>query len=220
MSLPENLHIAELPTRTVNPNGGPNTEQGKAVSSRNAVTHGLFAAHDFIRDGEQPAWTELAESLRVSLVPEGPLELNLVAEMLRAMWRLRRCGLIEEGFASAADSPDPMLDEAAAKTQLAVDRARSQAHRLLHKCTAELRQLQTERRYRHEFFEADADTSKMGICNTSSIRSALDKQMAAQQRREKLTVEAEIDAMLSAPYPPPGSFCKTVPVDPAGKQAA
>ena len=32
------------------------------------------------------------------------------------------------------------------KIQNSVDRARSQAHRLLHKCTAELRRLQTERR--------------------------------------------------------------------------
>ena len=37
----------------------------------------------------------------------------------------------------------------AEKVQKSVDRSRAQAHRLLHKCTAELRKLQTERQARN-----------------------------------------------------------------------
>ncbi len=60
-----------------------------------------------------------------------------------------------------------MQDETAARTQNSVDRARAQAHRLLlHKCTAELRKLQTERHFRNEYFVAGTDLSQLsGICD-------------------------------------------------------
>ena len=67
-----------------NPRGGPRTDTGKAVSSQNATKHGLFAAHDFVRPGEETLYAELAESLDEELAPKGPLELNLVAEVRRA----------------------------------------------------------------------------------------------------------------------------------------
>ena len=146
MSTPE-----PLPAEA-SPRGGPNTPEGKAISSMNAVTHGLFTARDFVRPGEETLYSELAESLNEELVPNGPLELNLVEEIRRAMWRLRRCGEVESHLVIGLDDGrgyifDPMetANAAAEKVQKSVDRARSQAHRLLHKCAAELRKLQTER---------------------------------------------------------------------------
>ena len=53
----------------------------------------------------------------------------------------------------------------AAKAQLSVDRARSQAHRLLHKSTAELRRLQTERQYRNLVLRSRHHTRFLGVCN-------------------------------------------------------
>jgi hypothetical protein len=112
----------------------------------------LFGFHDFIRPGEQSLYAELDESVRHDLAPVGFLEHNLVDEIRRAMWRLRRCGLVEESLAAecSKDPSDPMQQEKHAKIQLTVDRARSQAHRLLHKCTAELRRLQTDRALREQ----------------------------------------------------------------------
>ena len=117
------------------PRGGPRTQAGKAQSCKNAITHGLFTAHDLILPGEQPLHSELTVSLRTELAPSGPLEIHLADEIRSAMWRLRRCGLIEESFSAAPT----------ASLQRAVDRARSHAHRVLHKSTAALRKLQTER---------------------------------------------------------------------------
>jgi hypothetical protein len=157
--------VIELPSQTSTRGGGPRTESGKAASSGNAITHGLFTTRDFVRTAEKPAFDELTASLHTSLVPEGPLELNLVHEIRSTIWRLRRCGQIEENFAASepidADTPtsDPMQQESTARLQLAVDRARAQSHRLLHKCTAELRKLQTERLYRHELFDTGIDIS-------------------------------------------------------------
>jgi hypothetical protein len=138
------------------------------------------------------------------------------------MWRLRRCGQIEESFAApeldSTPIPDPMQQESTARLQLSVDRARSLSHRLLHKCTAELRKLQTERLFRHEFFDTGTDIAYLGLCDVRSIRTGLDKQFIAQLRREKLKEETELAALFNVPYPPPAaktsSFCNSVPAQP------
>lgn len=191
--------------------GGPRTEAGKAASSQNAITFGLFATRDFIRPDEQSTYTEFAQALHADLAPVGMLELNLADEIRRAMWRLRRCGQIEENFSGPTEQ-DPMQQEATARLQLAVDRARALSHRLLHKCTAELRKLQTERQLRNESFEAGTDLSHFGLCDWASIDKALDRQFLSDYQRKKLQGMAEIDAILSTPVRPPaqpGSFCKT-----------
>ncbi len=122
---------------------GPRTEEGKTTSSKNATTHGLFTDHDFIRPAEQSVYAELDKALIRDLAPQGALEFEMANEIRRAMWRLRRCGLVEASMVPADSEgdyvPDPMQIESQAKLQLSVDRARSQAHRLMHKCTAELR---------------------------------------------------------------------------------
>ena len=176
---------------------GPRTEEGKAASSKNATKHGLFATHDFIRPGEEPLYAELDDSLRLDLAPSGILEHNLVDEIRRAMWRLRRCGQVEESFIATLDAdaqPDPMQNEPAAKLQASVDRARAQSHRLLHKCTAELRRLQTDRQYAQEFFFEDADTSDIGIADWRAITKAHGERTRGELRQKKLD---RLDNMLS-----------------------
>jgi hypothetical protein len=176
--------------------GGPRTEEGKASSCKNAITHGLFAARDFVRPGEHTLYSELAESLHAELAPTGPLELTLVDEIRRAMWRLRRCGEVEANLVIGLDNGtgyifDPMefTSPTAEKVQRSVDRARSLSHRLLHKCTAELRKLQSER----------------------NLRLASEAPPTAQHR------DPEPIEMSAPPHPAvessfcnePGSFCKT-----------
>jgi hypothetical protein len=204
------------PTPTPNPAGGPNTLEGRAISSRNATTFGLYATRDFVRPGEESDYRDLGESLRQELAPIGILENNLVDEIRRAMWRLGRCGEVEQFFvadhAGAESIPDPMRHETQARLQFSVDRARALYQRLLHKCTAELRKLQTERHLRNESFPAGTDVSHFGLCDWSSISKDLARQFMADYTRNKLQGMAEIDAILSIrpPAPPaPGSFCKT-----------
>jgi SEC-C motif len=223
------------------PRGGPRTDTGKANSSKNAAIdsqpnspalsplsncrrtdtcgqNGLFTAQDFIRPGEESLYSSLDESLRKDLAPAGMLEHNLVDEIRRAMWRLRRCGHIEETFATSefadansAPIPDPMQNESTARLQLSVDRARAQSHRLLHKCTAELRKIQTERQFRNEYFKAGTDLSEFGICDWRSVRKSIDQQETASFRNQK----AELAILYGTPAPPPeatpvtSSFCKT-----------
>jgi len=158
--------------------------------------------HDFIRPGEHSLYAELDDSLRNELAPVGILENTLVDEIRHATWRLRRCGFVEESL--AASGSDDL-----SKTQLVVDRARTQAHRLLRKCTAELRKLQTDRHYRNGTFEVGTDLSDSGLADWRIIRKGIDAKFRADYHREKFTGMADIDAFLSTPLRPSGSFCKT-----------
>jgi hypothetical protein len=209
------------PALTPNPAGGPRTPEGRAISSRNATTFGLYAARDFVRPSEESDYRDLGEQLRRELAPVGLLEDNLVDEIRRAMWRLGRCGEVEQSFVTghvesgntAASIPDPMRHEPQAKLQLSVDRARALYQRLLHKCTAELRKLQTERQLRNESFDAGTDLSHLGLSDWAFISKDLSRQFMANYRRDKHRGMAEIDAILSIRPPAaattPGSFCKT-----------
>ena len=127
------------------------------------------------------------------------------------MWRLRRCGIVEESF-STLGTDDPMQIESQARIQTSVDRARSQAHRLLHKCTAELRKLQTERIYRNESLAEGTDLSAFGVCDWASIQTRINRVNAAVARQRNVEMKAELDAYYNAPPPPDrqsGSFCKS-----------
>lgn len=208
---------AQLAANAINAQSstGPRTQEGLSASSKNATTNGLYATHDFIRPGEEPLYDELTDRVFDDLAPVGVLECNLVDEIRRAMWRLRRCGLVEESFAALGpqtDLPDPMQVESQTRLQTSVDRARTQAHRLLHKCTAELRKLQTERIYRNESLEAGTDLSAFGVCDWQSIETRLIKNTTATRRRKRVETKAELDAFFNAPPPPDrqsGSFCKS-----------
>jgi len=123
---------------------GPHTEAGKAASSRNSLKDGLFAAHDFIREGEQEEYDRIAAALRKDLAPEGALEELFTAEVIGASWRLRRCRLVEGRLATQSDL-DPMEDEETGKVQKSVDRARSQSNNTIRRAIAEMRKLQTGR---------------------------------------------------------------------------
>ena len=200
---------------TAHTRGGPRTDEGKSASSKNATTHGLFAATDFIRPDELTTYNKLAESLRMELAPESPMELTLAHEIRGAVWRLRRCGQVESNLVIRLnDNPfgilDPMetANSTAERIQKSVDRARSQAHRLLHKCTAELRKLQTERIFRCQYFDNPADTIDLGLCDVRAVRKSLDA-LAVDEPRPQIAVDEPATPPASSSCKTQSSFCKT-----------
>jgi len=69
---------------------GPQTDEGKAVVSLNAVKHGLFAAEAVIT-GENPADYELYhDNFLAELLPVGMIESMLAERIVSLAWRLRR----------------------------------------------------------------------------------------------------------------------------------
>jgi hypothetical protein len=164
-----------------------------------STTHGLFTTRDFIRPGEEPLYEKNRADLIDQLAPAGVLECSLADEIHRALWRLRRCGEVEASLVhtctTAAETTDAMQDETAARTQNSVDRARAQAHRLLHKCTDALRKLQTERHFRNEYFEAGSNLSHLGIADSAHVRKGIGREIANGIRQHKLD---EINEMAAA----------------------
>ena len=70
----------------------PTTNQGKAISSRNATTHGLFARDIVLPSlGEDPeGYRRLEAEWMSQLAPRNLLERHYVEKIAAASWRLRR----------------------------------------------------------------------------------------------------------------------------------
>jgi hypothetical protein len=84
---------------------GPRTEAGKAISSRNALTHGLTSKSSLL-PGEDPAEFELfSESMLRDLDPFNTVEAALATELIDLQWRLQRVPSVEARILSA-ESPD------------------------------------------------------------------------------------------------------------------
>ena len=135
---------------------GPRTEPGKAKSSKNALTFGLFTLNDFVRENETEDYTKICTSLWTELTPEGTVEEFLTTELMSATWRLRRCRMVEADLAEVTildpSQKDPMQNPETEKQQKSVDRARAQSHSIFHRCLGALRKVQTERGIRCQAF--------------------------------------------------------------------
>jgi len=69
---------------------GPQTDQGKATVSQNAVKHGLFAAEAVIK-GEDPAeYQAYHDQFLAELDPVGAVETMLADRFVSLVWRLKR----------------------------------------------------------------------------------------------------------------------------------
>ena len=74
---------------------GPVTAVGKLRSSQNAVRHGLLARCLVLEDESPEAFQSLLAAYIDRLQPADALELDVVEEMVAAIWRLRRSWAIE-----------------------------------------------------------------------------------------------------------------------------
>ncbi|HVW86919.1 MAG TPA: hypothetical protein VHB50_19670 [Bryobacteraceae bacterium] len=192
---------------------GPRTEEGKSASSKNAITHGLFARRGVVRPEEIEAYAELSTRLWAELNPEGALEETLAYEIVNASWRLRRCAMAETELPTESEL-DPMLDEVLAVKQKSIDRARAQAHNLLRRSTAELRRLQTDRIIHFELFEKNEEPTDTGLASYKEVTATL----ATDERRKNLkrkNGDRSFEQLLEAVTAPPvrlpsgelASFC-------------
>jgi len=68
---------------------GPKTDEGKAISSRNSVTHGLTARH-WLDTNEQSLFDETVKNLIVDFDPQTSIEKMLITKMAECSVRLMR----------------------------------------------------------------------------------------------------------------------------------
>jgi hypothetical protein len=77
---------------------GPQTQEGKAIASKNATKHGLLSREVLLPNENAEALAELAQRLREDLQPVGELEDLLVDRVVALFWRLRRLVRVEGGI--------------------------------------------------------------------------------------------------------------------------
>lgn len=69
---------------------GPVTPEGKAKSSQNGTTHGLFSDSLLLRKESREAWNQLSADLVERFDPVGNVELNIIYQMAVTTWRSQR----------------------------------------------------------------------------------------------------------------------------------
>jgi len=158
---------------------GPQTPEGKARVSQNAVRHGLTAVHFIVREGEQEEFTNLRDQLLAELDPQGATETLTFNDLLHAAWNLHRFRRIETecSIGTVDDFTNP-------KTTAVLDRltryqARSQ--RAYYRALQELRTLQTNRALRR---------MKLDDQTAAEIPAITDVNNFAKLTRSEVTAEA------------------------------
>jgi hypothetical protein len=182
----------------------PTTEAGKAISSRNALTLGLYTRQDYVKPEERDLYNEFTETMRAELAPEGLLEQALTAEITGATWRLRRCSAAEAEIADQAalndSGADPLMDETQEKNTRSIERARASAHSLLHRSVNQLRRLQTERnsRFAVNAIGEDAGLTDYRIVTAACVNYEKLKEIAVANR-EKGGTDTDLGSICNLP---------------------
>jgi len=83
---------------------GPKTEEGKKVSSRNAMSHGLYSSVKLIHGETQEELDELRVQTFIDLAPANVAETTIVDDLVYLLWRLRRINLQESREFEKIDS--------------------------------------------------------------------------------------------------------------------
>jgi hypothetical protein len=181
---------------------GPVTADGKQRSSRNATALGLFSASAFIRPDEHQAYRKFRTAWNAHLAPDGPVEEALVAELVQAAWRLRRCTVLETATQDLP-TPDAPSPEDLDRMQASIDRARAISQRALQRNLTDLRRIQTERQMRNAVPVSHRAHGKLGAASIGDIENFIDR-IADRYPADSLEKQSQ-----SAPAPQADSAKRT-----------
>ncbi len=106
---------------------GPRSEEGKAQSCRNALTHGLTAKQLVLQTEDAEAFEERRQEWHEAYQPAGPAESALLDRAFQSLWRLERCAKAE-----AARLATRVTHAAGDFEREALDRAEELGRRLIH----------------------------------------------------------------------------------------
>jgi hypothetical protein len=93
---------------------GPRSPEGKAVVSKNAVKHGLFASENVIKGEKQADFDLFREETLGKLAPVGPVESMLAERFISLSWRLNRVGRMQNQAIDVMidrDGPSPLTKQ-------------------------------------------------------------------------------------------------------------
>lgn len=132
---------------------GPKTTEGKAIVSKNAVSHGIFSRQLVLEDESREEFEEIRREFYEQFHPEGFLERLFCERALSAIWRLSRVSKIEALIISDAGTnpfKENQISDAfggyAGKQIGLMSRYEITLEKILFKSLSELRSLQYSRK--------------------------------------------------------------------------
>ena len=189
---------------------GPRTEQGKAHSSQNRLSHGLSSKEFIVLPGQEADFDEFVAELHKAVQPAGGLELDLFTHLAHASWKLRRCRRAEVQVQLESERPDvdpALLPEAEARLRT-IQIYAQRAERSYHKALRELKALQSVRLFKAspEFTRALAvpgadDTAPLAEpLNSVAPRLSVAKLLSkAESAAEEARAIAAMEAYMAVP---------------------
>ena len=97
-------------SKEINHSGGPKSDKGKAISSRNSTTHGLTSLR-WIDASEQSLYDETVEEYMVDFDPKTHIEKVLISKLAEYSVRLMRIHKVENSMFDLASSEAGSLEE-------------------------------------------------------------------------------------------------------------
>ena len=190
---------------------GPRTPAGKAVSARNATTHGLFARDVVLPAlGEDPHGYRLLEDAWLAqLPPRTLLEQHYVEKIAAASWRLRRLHRWQaQLFEDDTLTEDARLDrlDKALRHETHLHRQIDTAVKMLGKDAPAL----YARRIRDEVLE-ESMTSERECRDSAREETDTDLETRGRLRRIRLATEAVVAALAAAPLDTGAASCPPEP---------
>lgn len=167
---------------------GPQTAEGRAASSRNALSHGLTSSVLLHRDENSEQFALFREIMLADLAPDSAVELFFADRIITNAWRLRRAIGIESELLTLSHSASPSADSSPEANPSASRSSISQMTRawLDDSVTENFRKLN-----RHE----------------AHINSVFTRDYSAYLKRRQIRRDAEYE--LAHPFPSPFSTTAT-----------
>ena len=190
---------------------GPRTPSGKAVSARNATTHGRFARDVVLPAlGEDPQGYRLLEDAWLAqLPPRTLLEQHYVEKIAAASWRLRRLHRWQaQLFEDDTLTEEARLDrlDKALRHETHLHRQIDTAVKMLGKDAPAL----YARRVRDEVLE-EAQTSERECRDSAREETDIDLETRGRLRRIRKATEAAVAALADAPLDTQAAMAPVAP---------
>lgn len=124
---------------------GPQTPEGKAKVSRNAIKHGLRARRTPIHGESEQEFHELCDALEAEWQPQTPSEMFFVEQLATSQWMLARLARHERMAFEILIGCDPIKDQSARDRVEFYARQKTRFERSYAKAIRDLLHLRKER---------------------------------------------------------------------------
>ena len=157
---------------------GPQTPEGKARVSQNALKHGLTSVRLVVRQDEHEEFEAFRNSLAAELNPQGAVESITFDELVHAAWNLRRFRRLETEC--SLGTIDDLINSETAAVLDRLTRYQARAQRAYYRALQELRTLQTNRALRALKLDEETEAEVPAIVDIDKLTKQTQSEVQAE----------------------------------------